>query len=63
VYNRELHVGRPDLPAKIVDVLDPFFVIVEVIGGNADDFHVALSEIFRTAGDLPQLGGADGGEI
>jgi hypothetical protein len=38
-------------------------MFLEPVGGNADNFYVAVSEIGRTSGDFSEFGGANGGEI
>ena len=35
----------------------------ESVGGDTDNFYVAVSEIGRTSGDFSKFGGAHGGEI
>lgn len=40
-HDRVLHVRR----APLVDVLDPLVVVLEAVGGDADELHVALREV------------------
>jgi hypothetical protein len=62
-YDGELDVGGPDFAAKVVDVLDPLVVVVEVVGGDADDLDIALCKVLRAARDLAELSRADRCEI
>jgi hypothetical protein len=62
-YDGELNIGGPNFASISVDVLNPFLVVVEIVRGNADYFHVALGKIPRTTCDFPELGCADGGEV
>ena len=38
-------------------------MFLESVGGDTDNFYVAVSEIGRTSGDFSKFGGAHGGEI
>lgn len=38
-------------------------MFLESVGGDTDDFYVAVSEIGPTSGDFSKFGGANGGEI
>ena len=58
-----MDVGGTVLGTIFVDVLDPLVVIVETVGRDADHLDVAPCKVARTARDLAELGGADGGEI
>jgi len=61
--NGELDVGGGDFAAVLVDVLDPFRVVVEVVGGDADDLDVALCKVGCATCDFAELGRADGCKV
>ena len=44
-YDGELDVGRAELVPPVVDILDPFLVVVEAVGGDANELHTALLEV------------------
>jgi len=62
-YDWEFDLRGCNLGSILIDVLDPFLMLVKAIGRDSDDFDVALFEIFGATGNLTELGGADGGEI
>ena len=55
----ELQVGIVDL----VDILDPLIVLVNGVGGEANQLDVALCELWLELCESTELGGADGGEV
>lgn len=63
IYNRELDIGRAVLGAVLVDIHDPFVVILEIVGRNTDDLDIALCKVVCATGDLAELSGADRGEV
>lgn len=62
-YDWELDIGRTDFGTKFFNVLNPFVVILQTVGGDTDDFDVTLLEVFSTASDFTQFRGADRCEI
>jgi len=62
-YNRELDISGAVLGAVLVDIHNPFVVILEIIGRNTDDLDIALCKVVCATSDLAELGGADRGEV
>lgn len=62
-HDRELDIGGPSLGSKLIDVHDPFVVVLEAVGGDSDDFDVARGKVFGSACNLAELGRADGREV
>lgn len=58
-----MNIGRRDFGTKLFNILDPFMVILQTVGGDPDDFDVALLEVISTASDFTQFSGADRCEI
>lgn len=48
---------------QLVDILDPFAVRVNGVGGETDQLDAALGELRLELGERTELGGADGSEI
>jgi hypothetical protein len=38
-------------------------MVLESVGGDTNDLHVAFGKVRRAAGNLTELGGADGSEV
>ncbi len=62
-HDGEFNAGRCKLAPVVVDILNPFAVLFEPVGGETDHFHIAFFEVVGTACDLTELGGADGREV
>lgn len=58
-----LDIGGSDLGAERVNVLDPFMMLLEAIGRDANDLYISLLEVLGTSSNLTELGSADGGEV
>lgn len=58
-----MHVGRGKLGAVFVDVLYPFVMVGQVVGGDTNDFDVALRKVWAATSDFAELGGANRGEV
>jgi hypothetical protein len=63
IHNRELDISGAVLGAVLVDIHNPFVVILEIIGRNTDDLDIALCKVVCATSDLAELGGADRGEV
>lgn len=48
-YDGEAHGRGGELAAPLLDVLRPLLVVLEAVGRNTDDLHVALREVRRPA--------------
>jgi hypothetical protein len=62
-YDRELDIGWCCLGSKLVNILNPCVVFIDVVRRQADDFDTSLSKVWRTTSDFTEFGGADRGEI
>ena len=49
--------------SKVIDVLDPFLVRIETIGGKTDDFDATLFEFGVLASNFAEFCRADLGEM
>lgn len=52
-HDGELDVRRPDVLCPIiVDILEPFMVIVQFVRRKSDHFHVTLRKVGRATSDF-----------
>ena len=53
-HNRELDRGRGELGAPLLNILGPLVVVLEAVGRDADDLHIALLEVRLPARQLAE---------
>lgn len=62
-HNRELDISRSKLCTEIVDVLDPFVVILQPIGRDTNNLHVSFGKVIGSSSDFPELRSAYGSKV
>ena len=58
-YDGELNIGLP----PFIDVFHPLMVRLKAVGGETNNFHIALRKVRLAAGDLSELSGADRSKV
>jgi len=55
--------GADGLLAEGLDILDPSFVLLETVVGEADDFHTTVIKVLGATSNFSKLSGADWGKV
>lgn len=58
-----MNIGWTNFGSELVDVLNPFVVVLQAVGRDPDDLGVARGEILGSACNFAEFGGADGCEV
>jgi hypothetical protein len=62
-HDGELDIGGSCFGAILVDVLDPFLMIAQVVRGDSDNLDAPFLEFLRKMGNFGKFSGANGCEI
>lgn len=62
-HNGKLNISGPNFGSELVDVLDPFVVVLQAIGRDPDDLGIARGKILGSACNFAELGSADGCKV
>ena len=55
--------GADSFVAECLDIPDPILVLLETVGGEADDFHTASTKVFGATSNFAKLSGANRGKV
>lgn len=62
-YNRVLNISGANLCSIFVNVLNPFFVLAQAVGRDANNLNITFGEVIRATSDFTEFSGANRSEI